>query len=343
MGGPGGLVVDLIGVFSQIDTLLLLVTVLLVLVLLIIIYRSPIMAAIPLLGVGLVFQMAGAIAAWYALRFGIPVSGQTTGIMTVVLFGTGTDYVLFVSARFREELTRREDRHEAMRRTMRGVGGAVASAGATILVACAALWLATLRSYQALGPVIALAVALMMLAALILIPAVLTIIGRRAFWPRQPRLETDDARQADWRRSVYGRIGAVVLRRPGLTLAVTGVGLAVLVAGLAPFRANYDQLESLPGDAESVRSFELLRGGFPDGELSPTQLYISMSPGVGVLDPPVIEKLDILTLELAAHPAVADASGPSRPLGAEGPEASDCRREAGCGSCPPTGVRPASR
>ena len=91
--------------FSQIDTLLLLVTVLLVLVLLIIIYRSPIMAAVPLLSVGLVFQLAGAIAAWYALRFDLPVSGQTTGIMTVVLFGTGTDYVLFVSARFREELT----------------------------------------------------------------------------------------------------------------------------------------------------------------------------------------------------------------------------------------------
>ena len=328
-GGPGGLVVDLIGVFSQIDTLLLLVTVLLVLVLLIIIYRSPIMAAIPLLGVGLVFQMAGAIAAWYALRYGIPVSGQTTGIMTVVLFGTGTDYVLFVSARFREELTRLEDRHEAMRRTMRGVGGAVASAGATILVACAALWLATLRSYQALGPVIALAVALMMLAALTLIPAALTIIGRRAFWPRQPRLEPDAARQADWRRSVYGRIGAVVLRRPGLTLVVTGAALAVLVAGLIPFRANYDQLQSLPGNAESVRSFELLRGGFPGGELSPTQLYVSLPPGAGALDPPELDKLDTLTLEMAAHPAVADASGPSRPLGARGPDASQLPPGAG--------------
>ena len=321
-GGPGGLIVDLVGVFAQIDTLLLVVTVLLVLVLLIIIYRSPIMAAIPLLGVGLVFQMAGAIAAWYALRYGIPISGQTTGIMTVVLFGTGTDYVLFVSARFREELTRHADRHEAMRRTMRGVGGAVASAGATILVACAALWLATLRSYQALGPVIALAVALMMLAAVTLIPAVLTIFGRRAFWPWQPRLDTGPAPQADWRRSVYGRVGAVVLRRPGMTLAVTGAALAVLVAGLLPYRENYDQLESLPANAESVRSFELLRGGFPSGELSPTQLYVSLPPGAGALDPDSLEAFDALTLELAGHPAVADASGPSRPLGVRGPDAS---------------------
>ena len=322
VGGPGGLIVDLVGVFSQIDTLLLLVTVLLVLVLLIIIYRSPIMAAVPLLSVGLVFQLAGAIAAWFALRFDLPVSGQTTGIMTVVLFGTGTDYVLFVSARFREELTRHEDRHEAMRRTMRGVGGAVASAGATILVACAALGLATLRSYQALGPVIAIAVALMMLAAVTLIPAVLTVFGRRVFWPMQPRLETGAPTQADWRRTVYGRVGALVLRRPVATLVVTVLGLAVLVAGLTSYRTNYDQLESLPSNTESVRSFELLRGGFPAGELSPTRLYVSLPPGVNALDPVGLEHLDVLTRQLVDHPAVADVSGPSRPLGVDGPSAS---------------------
>ena len=322
VGGPGGLLVDLIGVFSQINSLLLLVTVLLVLVLLIIIYRSPIMAAVPLLGVGLVFQIASALGGWSAQVFDLPVSGQTIGIMTVVLFGTGTDYVLFVSARFREELTRHDDRHEAMRRTLRGVGGAVGSAGATILVASAALGLATLGSYQALGPVIAIAVAVMMLAALTLIPAVLTIFGRRAFWPMQPRLETAAAPQVDWRRSTYGRIGAAVLRRPVVTLAVTFLGLGVLVAGLVPFRANYDQLASLPGNTESVRSFELLRSGFPAGEISPTQLYVSLPPGVHALDAGAIEQLDSITQGLVEHPGVADASGPSRPLGIAGPPAS---------------------
>ena len=321
VGGPGGLIVDLIGVFAQIDTLLLLVTVLLVLVLLIVIYRSPIMAVIPLLGVGLVFQLAGAIGGWFAQTFDLPVSGQTTGIMTVVLFGTGTDYVLFVSARFREELTRNGDPHLAMRETMRGVGGAVASAGMTILVACAALGLATLRSYQALGPVIALAVALMMLAAVTLIPAVLTIFGRRAFWPMQPRKEDETSPKVDWRNSLYGRVGAVVLRRPGLALAVTALGLAVLIAGLIPFRTNYDQLASLPANTESVRSFELLREGFPAGSLSPTRVYVSLPPGTHALDADALEMLDRIAVDLTEHPAVADVSGPSRPLGMEGPSA----------------------
>ena len=324
VGGPGGLIVDLVEVFASIDSFLLIVTVLLVLVLLILIYRSPIVALIPLLGVGLVFQLAGAVGAWVAQQFDLPISGQTTGIMTVVLFGTGTDYVLFVSARFREELTRHDDRHEAMRRTMRGVGGAVASAGATILIASAALMFATLRSYQTLGPVIAIAVGLMVLAALTLIPAVLTIGGRRAFWPMQPRLATDaasepEARQ-DWRRSIYGRIGGVVLRWPRASLAVTTAALALLLVGLLAFQPNYDQLESLPDNTESVRSFELLRSGFPAGELSPTRVFVSLPPGEQALDPERLDQLDSLTLALAGHPAVASVAGPSRPFGTGGPE-----------------------
>ena len=323
VGGPGGLIVDLVGVFDNIDSLLLIVTVLLVLVLLILIYRSPVVALIPLLAVGLVFQVAGAVGAAVAQQFDLPISGQTTGIMTVVLFGTGTDYVLFVSARFREELTRHADKHEAMRRTMRGVGGAVASAGATILIASGALLFATLRSYQSLGPVIAIAVALMMLAALTLVPALLAIAGRRAYWPRQPRLApagaTDEGGERDRERSIYGRIGAVVLRRPRVTLAVTSGVLALLILGLLAFRPTYDQLASLPADTESVRSFELLRGGFPAGELSPARVYVSLPPGEQVLGPERLEQFDALTLGLAGHPAVADVSGPTRPFGADGP------------------------
>ena len=281
------------------------------------------LAGLALLALALAWEFAGGIGAWVAQQFDLPISGQATGIMTVVLFGTGTDYVLFVSARFREELTRNADKHEAMRRTMRGVGGAVASAGATILIASAALTFAILRSYQSLGPVIAIAVGLMMLAALTLIPAVLTIVGRRVFWPMQPRLDPEAAAQPeapqDWRRSIYGRVGGVVLRWPRASLAATTAALALLIAGLFAFQPNYDQLASLPSNTESVRSFELLREGFPAGELSPTRVYVSLPPGEQALDPDHLEQLDALTLALAGHPAVASASGPSRPFGTAGP------------------------
>ena len=272
-------------------------------------------------------MLANAVGGGLAQQFDLAVSAQTTGIMTVVLFGTGTDYVLFVSARFREELTRSQDRHEAMRNTMRGVGGAVASAGATILIASVVLLLATLKSYQALGPVIAVAVALMMLAAITLVPAVLTIVGRSAFWPARPRLSTGNEGSAAWRGSIYGRIGAVVLRRPVATLAVTGVVLALLVLGLLPFQTNYDRLASLPRDTESVQSFELLREGFPTGELSPTLVYVSLPPGERALDPVSLQRIDEITVDLAGHPRVARVSGPSRPRGADGPYGSELPEE----------------
>ena len=322
VGGPGGLIVDLVQVFSNINSFLLVVTVLLVLTLLVLIYRSPVVALIPLLSVGLVFQLSGAVGAFVAELFDLPISGQTTGIMTVVLFGTGTDYVLFVSARFREELTRHADRHEAMRRTMRGVGGAVASAGATILIASAALAFAVLRSYQSLGPVIAIAVGLMMAAALTLVPAVLAAAGRGAYWPMQPRFGQatgEPAGREAWRGSIYGRIGSVVLRRPRAALAATTAALALLLAGLLALETNYDQLQSLPGNTESVESFGLLRSGFPGGELSPTRVYVSLPQGEQVTDGGRLGQLDRLTLALAGHPAVASASGPSRPFGTEAP------------------------
>ena len=341
VGGPGGLIVDLVQVFSNINSFLLVVTVLLVLALLVLIYRSPVVALIPLLSVGLVFQVAGAVGAFVAEIWDLPISGQTTGIMTVVLFGTGTDYVLFVSARFREELGRHDDAHEAMRRTMRGVGGAVASAGATILIASAALAFAILRSYQALGPVIAIAVGLMMLAALTFVPALLTVAGRRAYWPMQPRVDPEEAREpADregWRRSVYGRIGGVVLGRPRAALATTTAALALLMAGLLAFETNYDQLESLPGNTESVRSFELLRSGFPGGELSPTTVYVSLPPGEQVREAERLGQLDALTLALAEHPRVARASGRAVPSARTHRRVG--RRAPAGASSPPTAAR----
>ena len=140
----------------------------------------------------------------------------------------------------------------------------------------------------------------------------------------QPRPAVEAASQPeapqDWRRSIYGRIGGVVLRWPRASLAATTAALALLIAGLLAFQPNYDQLASLPDSTESVRSFELLRSGFPAGELSPTRVYVSLPPGEQALDPKRLEQLDSLTLALAGHPAVASAAGPSRPFGTAGPE-----------------------
>ena len=319
VGGPGGLIVDLVKVFTQIDGFLLIVTILLVLTLLIVIYRSPIVAVIPLIGVALVFQVAGGIGAWVVEQFSFPISGQTTGIMTVVLFGTGTDYILFITARFREELSKSEDKHIAMQRTMREVGGAVASAGATILIATGALLLATLRSYQSLGPIIAIAIILMILASLTLIPAALTIFGRKVFWPLQPKLLTLESSKQNT-NNIYWHIGRYVLKRPRTILGICTITLCLMSGGMTFYQPNYDPLASLPSNTESVRSFELLRKGFPAGDLSPTRIYIQLNNENTISDEKTLQKIDSITLDLSDQTSIANIKGPTRPFGVQNTE-----------------------
>jgi transport protein len=322
VSGPGGLIVDLVKVFEGIDGFLLIVTAVLVLVLLVAIYRSPIVALVPLVSVGWVFTLANGVAAWASREIGFPVDGQSTGIMTVLLFGAGTDYCLFVSSRFREEMTQVADKHEAMRRSMRGVGGAIVSAGATILVATVILLLALLPAYRSLGPVLAIAVALMMAAALTLVPAILTILGRWSFWPFRP-IYIPDKPASESASPVWSRIADIVLRRPLAVLSVTVLLLLAMTLGMLGINPTYDSLESLPSDAESVEGFELLRTGFPAGELAPTGVYIVLDEGESVFDPRALAAIDAVTLQLAEQAGVASATGPSRPFGAQAPVGPD--------------------
>ena len=146
IGGPGGLIVDLVAVFASIDVFLLVASAILVLVLLIIIYRSPVIPFVPLFAVSFVYFIAGAVGALLAQQFGFNINGQASGIMTIILFGSGTDYCLFVSSRYKEELIKHQDKHQAMNIAVNAVGPAVLSSGSTILVASAILLLATLGS-----------------------------------------------------------------------------------------------------------------------------------------------------------------------------------------------------
>lgn len=322
VSGPGGLVADLVSVFRNIDGFLLLVTVSLVLVLLIIIYRSPVVALVPILLVGLVFQLSNSIGALVLDAVDFSVNGQATGIMTVILFGAGTDYILFISSRYREELGRTEDKHEAIQRSMRAVGGAIISAGGTVIAASMILLFADLGSYQSLGPVIAIAIGIMLLAGLTLVPAVLAITGRFSFWPFSPRYDPRTAAEGghEARSRLWTRIARTVLARPGTVLGVTVAGLLLLASGSFRINPTYDSLESLPSDVDSVEGFDLLREAFPAGELAPTQVYIQFGEGENVLDPENLQLVSRISRSLAGLDGVAAASGPANPFGlASGP------------------------
>lgn len=316
VSGPGGLVADLVSVFSNIDGFLLIVTVTLVLLLLVIIYRSPVVALVPIMLVGLVFQMAGGVGALILDAADFAVSGQTTGIMTVILFGAGTDYFLFISARYREELTRNADKHAAMRATMRGVAGAINSAAGTLILASSILLLAELGSYKSLGPVIAIAIALMLLASLTLVPATLAILGRFAFWPFQPRHEPQAGGNDAQRSSrIWERIADFVLGRSGRVLTTTTLVLLLLAAGTFLLEPSYDSLESLPSDVDSVAGFQLLREGFPPGQLAPTDVYVEFPAGSEALSPENLGTLAAISEAIAGLDGVDAVTSPAYPRG----------------------------
>ena len=319
VSGPGGLIADLISVFANIDGFLLIVTVSLVLVLLVLIYRSPVVALVPILIVGLVFQLSSGVGALILEAVDFPVSGQTTGIMTVILFGAGTDYILFISARYREELALHQDKHIAMRNSMQAVGGAITSASGTLVVASLILLFADLGSYRSLGPAIAIAILLMTVAALTLVPAVLAILGRFAFWPFSPRYDDSAvAEEVAGGSPIWGRIARFVLRRPGTVLATTTIILVLLSTGAFRAELTYDSLESLPTNVDSVEGFELLREGFPAGELAPTETYIVLPEGASALDAENLETIALITRDLDGLESVSATSSPAYPRGIRG-------------------------
>ena len=186
--GEAGFEADRSAAVEGIDETLLLVTVAVLLVLLLAIYRSPLVALVPLLVVGLAYLVAAGgrrTGSWPPAL--TTISGQTSAILIVLMFGAGTDYCLLIVARFRDELRRTDDVHVAMARATERTGPAILSAGAIVVVAMLALALADFNATREMGPILALGVAVMVAAGLTLLPAMLAALGRRSFWPAVPR------------------------------------------------------------------------------------------------------------------------------------------------------------
>ena len=183
--GGAGYAADAIEVFENINGTLLLSAALLVIILLILIYRSPIFFLIPLVAV-MFAEIASRSVGYGISEFGVTINGQSSSIMSVLVLGAGTDYALLIVARYREELHNFEDRHEAMAEAMRSAGPAVLASAATVIAALLCLTVAKVNGTAGLGPIGAIGVACAAISMLTLLPALLTIYGRRAFWPFVP-------------------------------------------------------------------------------------------------------------------------------------------------------------
>ena len=192
--GDAAFSADAINVFRDIDARLLLGSILLVVALLAFIYRSPFFLWIPLAAVGIAEQMTRSLG--YGLtELGVTVNGEAASILSIIVLGAGTDYALLLVARYREELRRHDDQFEAMALALRTAGPAILASGGTVMAALLCLTLAKVNGTAGLGPIGALGVAVAVLSTLTLLPALLLITGRKAFWPRIPRVGDEGIRR----------------------------------------------------------------------------------------------------------------------------------------------------
>ncbi|WP_166382623.1 MMPL family transporter [Catellatospora methionotrophica] len=293
VGGLGGILTDMMEVFGSIDGLLLGVTVAIIGVILLIVYRSPILPVVVLFGAGLAFALANGVVYLLAKEEIITVSGQSQAILDVLVLGAATDYAMLLVSRFREELRHTESRYDAMRVALRASFEPILASGATVILGLLCLLVSDLASNKGLGPVGAIGIASSLAVSLTLLPAVLVLLGRVAFWPVRPKFDSAPVEQ----QGVWAKVSALVGRRARLVWIGTAVLLLAGVAGLTRLDADgIPQSEGFTGHPDSVSAQELTTAHFPGGTGNPAEIVTRA------------DKLDQVLLAVRQTKGVADAA-----------------------------------
>jgi putative drug exporter of the RND superfamily len=243
-------------------------TIILIIVLLALIFRSIIICLMPVVLVGLAGTIAIGLIGWANDIFDLKADSSIEVILFVVLYGIGTDYILFFLFRYREALRTGVDTKAAVVRSLERAGEAIASAGGAVIVSFLALVLSSLGIFRSIGPALAIAVAVTLLAALTLVPAVVTLLGRALFFPSKKYLQEPEGAR-------FAAVGASLGRRPAVFAAASGLVLAVLAIFAIGFNPTFDFTSSLPKDVESTKAMDTLQKGLPPGSTDPVTVMLS--------------------------------------------------------------------
>jgi RND superfamily putative drug exporter len=247
--GAGGQAADSAEAFSGLDSTLLFAAGGVVILILLLTYRSPVLWILPVFSAVVALFTAQALIYCLAKYADLTVNGQSQGILTVLVFGAGTDYALLLVARYREELRRREDRHEAMAFALHRAAPAIVASAATVVLGMLCLLFAEMNSTVGLGPVAAIGIAVALLVMITLLPATLVIFGRWIFWPKRPAFgSVEPTTTGQW-----AKVGAWIKPKPRKVWAVTGALLAIACLGWFQLDANgLTTEESYTKDFDSI-------------------------------------------------------------------------------------------
>jgi putative drug exporter of the RND superfamily len=264
--GVGGLGSDSYKIFASLDTKLLAGSVAIVLILLLLVYRSPILPLVALLTVGIAYSVATGLLGLSASVLHYTVNKIAISLMIVLLFGAGTDYALLLISRYREYLHSETEPRRALALGLLGTWEAIAASGITVVLAILSFSFASLPTFSSFAPVIAAGVAVTFIAALTLIPALLALLGRAAFWPRIPRVG-----QA-LKHGAWQRVAQAVVGRPWRAVLSTVAVLGVLALGLVAYTPTLNFIDNFLQSTPATQGYKLVQQHFPAGTLAPTQV-----------------------------------------------------------------------
>jgi len=274
--GPVGFLNDLGGAFAGIDGILLGVALAVVFVILLIVYRSPVLPFIVL--INSMFALCGAIlVVFYLAKAGfIALNGQVQGILFILVIGAATDYALLYVARYREELTRHEKPYQAILASWKRSLEPIVAAGGTVIAGLLCLLLSDLNSNKALGPVGAIGIALAIIATLTLLPSLLLVWGRKAFWPRSPKYIKEEKTLEIPKTGLWPRVAHFVAAHSRSIWIVTTLVLIVMAAGLIQLKANgVAQSDLILGSSEARDGQETIDAHFPGGSGTPAYIIVA--------------------------------------------------------------------
>jgi len=258
---------DLIAASEHGDKLVATATIILIIGMLLVIFRGPLAAVVALLSVFIVQGVAVGLITFMAKAFDMRISLSVPSTLTVVLFGVGTDYAVFLFFRVRERLRQGDDRRAAVAESVGRVGEAIASAALAVVAAFALLGISQFGEFRALGPAMAIAVAVMLLAGLTLVPALVTILGNVLFWPSR-----------SWRRarpSSAGGLPRLIAGRPVLGAVAALLVLLVLSGVALQLKTTFEP--TAQDKTPSSRAAAVMERGFPAGASAPTSVYLESS------------------------------------------------------------------
>ncbi|MFJ8042677.1 MMPL family transporter [Kitasatospora sp. NPDC096147] len=249
-------------------------TIVIILLTLGIIFRSPIIAFLPVVSVFVYSMVANGLIGYAVKAFGLKADSSVSAILIIVLFGVGTDYFLFLMFRYRERLRAGDDRKEAVVNAVGRVGEAITSAAGAVIVAFSVLLLSSLGMFKAMGPSLAIAVAVTAAASVTLVPAILSLIPEKVlFWPSKAwQREPEGAKFAAFGRLVQRRPMAVAIASGALLLAFSAAGLG--------YKGTFDLAAgSMPKTKESMVVQDTMMKAFAAGAADPSHVYVKVKEG----------------------------------------------------------------